>query len=98
MSGNDYDPDQDPKEGMAPSDRLLEMADLFYKNGGTHDYRFLKDMARNVVVLPPQVWNMIDECHHSGLYGETRDKTILALLRPALMEAVSKGFATAPKK
>lgn len=49
-------------------------------------------MQRVTIELSDNVWGMIVTCAGSGLYGETVDDTILALLRPGLAEAVKIGI------
>jgi hypothetical protein len=45
------------------------------------------------ISFPPQVARMIEECHKSGLYGDTPNEVLLSLIRPGLLQAVSAGIA-----
>lgn len=50
-----------------------------------------------VIVLPDNVWRMIDELRATGLYGESRSDAVLALMRPGLGQAVQAGFVELKK-
>jgi hypothetical protein len=48
--------------------------------------------VKRSIDLNRNVWAQVDQCIASGLYGETMDDAVLALIRPGLLHAMSIGI------